>query len=69
MFIHASVVHIAFNLFALAYLGGYAERAIGVPRYVLVYFISGIVAALFHGAIAYYIIHNGDIVLVGASGL
>jgi rhomboid protease GluP len=28
MFIHASIVHIAFNLFALAYLGGYAERAI-----------------------------------------
>ena len=68
MFIHASVVHIAFNLFALAYLGGYAERAIGVPWYVLVYFISGIVAALFHGAIASYILHNGYVVLIGASG-
>src|SRR5918995_2138196 len=68
MFIHASVAHIAFNLFALAYLGGYAERAIGVPRYVLVYFTSGIVAALFHGAIASYILHNGNIVLIGASG-
>src|ERR671910_571915 len=68
MFIHASIVHIAFNLFALAYLGGYAERAIGVPWYVLVYFTSGIVAALFHGAIASYILHNGNIVLIGASG-
>ena len=68
MFIHASIAHIAFNLFALAYLGGYAERAIGVPRYVLVYFTSGIVAALFHGAIASYILHNGNIVLIGASG-
>jgi rhomboid protease GluP len=68
MFIHASVVHIAFNLFALAYLGGYAERAIGVPRYVLVYFTSGIVAALFHGGIASYILHNGNVVLIGASG-
>ena len=68
MFIHANIAHIAFNLFALVYLGGYAERAIGVPRYVLVYLISGIVAALFHGIIASYVLHNGDVVLVGASG-
>lgn len=68
MFIHANITHIALNLFALAYLGGYAERAIGVPRYVLVYFTSGIVAALFHGAIASYILHNGNVVLIGASG-
>ena len=68
MFIHANIAHIAFNLFALVYLGGYAERAIGVPRYVLVYLISGIVAALFHGIIASYILHNGDVVLIGASG-
>ena len=68
MFIHANIAHIAFNLIALVYIGRYAERAIGIPRYVLVYLISGIVAALFHGAIAYYILHNGDIVLIGASG-
>src|SRR5215211_233298 len=68
MFIHANIAHIAFNLFALVYLGGYAERAIGVPRYVLVYLISGIVAALFHGIIASYILHNGYLVLIGASG-
>jgi rhomboid protease GluP len=68
MFIHAGVAHIAFNLFALAYLGGYAERAIGAPRYVLIYFSSGIVAALFHGAIASYILNNGNVVLIGASG-
>jgi rhomboid protease GluP len=68
MFIHAGIAHIAFNLFALAYLGGYAERAIGTPRYVLIYFSSGIVAALFHGAIASYILNNGNVVLIGASG-
>jgi rhomboid protease GluP len=68
MFIHANFIHIAFNLFALAYLGVYAERAIGVPRYVLVYFVSGVVAALFHGIIASYILHNGNVVLIGASG-
>ena len=68
MFIHASIAHIGFNLFALAYLGVYAERAVGVPRYILVYLTSGIVAALFHGAIASYILHNGNVVLIGASG-
>ena len=68
MFIHAGIAHIAFNLLALVFLGGYAEKAIGVPRYILIYFTSGIVAALFHGAIASYILHNGDVVLVGASG-
>ena len=68
MFVHASIAHIAFNLFALAYLGVYAERAVGVPRYILVYLASGIVAALFHGVIASYILHNGNVVLVGASG-
>jgi rhomboid protease GluP len=65
MFIHAGIAHIAFNLFALGFLGGYAEKAIGVPRYILIYFTSGIVAALFHGAIASHILHNGDVVLVG----
>jgi rhomboid protease GluP len=68
MFVHASIAHIAFNMFALAYLGVYAERSVGVPRYFLVYFASGIVAALFHGAIASYFLHTGNVVLVGASG-
>jgi rhomboid protease GluP len=68
MFVHANIAHIAFNLVALAYLGVYAEREIGVPRYVLVYLTSGVVAALFHGAIASYILHNGNVALIGASG-
>jgi rhomboid protease GluP len=34
----------------------------------LVYITSGIVAALFHGAIASYVLHNGNVVLIGASG-
>jgi rhomboid protease GluP len=55
-------------MFALAYLGVYAERAIGVTRYLLVYVVSGIIAALFHGVIASYILHNGNVILIGASG-
>lgn len=68
LFIHSNFIHIAFNMFALAYLGVYAERAIGVTRYLLVYVVSGIIAALFHGVIASYILHNGNVILIGASG-
>jgi rhomboid protease GluP len=49
MFVHANIAHIAFNLLALAYLGVYAERAIGVPRYLLVYLSSGIKQLYFMG--------------------
>jgi rhomboid protease GluP len=32
MFIHANISHITFNMVALAFMGGFAEKAIGVPR-------------------------------------
>ena len=68
MFIHASIAHLGFNLLALVYLGVYAERSIGISRYVLVYFMAGITAALFHGTIASYILGTGHAILIGASG-
>jgi membrane associated rhomboid family serine protease len=68
MFIHANISHITFNMVALAFMGGFAEKAIGVPRYLSVYFLSGIFAALFHGIIASYLLDNGQVLLVGASG-
>jgi rhomboid protease GluP len=68
MFIHASITHIVFNLAALAYVGGYSERSIGTARYVVIYFLSGICAALFHGVLASYILASGQTLLIGASG-
>jgi membrane associated rhomboid family serine protease len=68
MFIHASITHIVFNLAALAYIGGYSERSIGIGRYVVIYFLSGIFAALFHGVIASYVLGSGQTLLIGASG-
>lgn len=68
MFIHASVTHIVFNLAALAYIGGYSERSIGIGRYVVIYFLSGTCAALFHGVIASYVLGSGQTLLIGASG-
>jgi rhomboid protease GluP len=68
MFIHASIAHLGFNLLALVYLGVYAERSIGISRYILVYFMAGITAALFHGTIASYILGTSHAILIGASG-
>ena len=68
MFVHASIAHIAFNLFALAFLGGFAERSVGVTRYISLYLISGIAGALLHGIVSFYLLGNGSSVLIGASG-
>jgi rhomboid protease GluP len=68
MFIHAGIAHIAFNMFALAYMGGSAERSIGKSRFIILYILAGLGGALFHGVIASYILGNGDTILIGASG-
>ena len=68
MFIHSGIAHLAFNILALAYLGGYAERSVGFPRYVLIYILAGIAGALFHSVIASYILGSGHVILIGASG-
>jgi rhomboid protease GluP len=68
MFIHANITHIAFNMFALAYMGGSAERSVGVPRFIALYILAGLGGALLYGAVASYILLNGDTLLIGASG-
>ncbi|MFZ1076738.1 MAG: rhomboid family intramembrane serine protease, partial [Nitrosotalea sp.] len=68
MFIHANIAHIAFNLFALAYMGGSAERSIGIPRFIALYILAGLGGALLHGVVASYILLNGNSILIGASG-
>ena len=68
IFIHANIAHLAFNILALVYLGGYAERAVGILRYILIYIFAGIAGALFYGAISTFILGSGHDVLIGASG-
>ena len=68
MFIHANIAHLAFNILALAYLGGYAERSVGTLRYIFIYLVAGIAGALFYGAISTFILGNTHTVLIGASG-
>jgi membrane associated rhomboid family serine protease len=42
MFLHGSLLHIAFNMFALYWLGTVVEEAIGTTRFLLIYFVSGL---------------------------
>lgn len=52
MFIHYDVFHLFFNMFALFIFGPDIEKVLGKSRYFLLYFVSGLMAAIFH---AYYI--------------
>jgi membrane associated rhomboid family serine protease len=62
-FLHASILHIAFNMFALYWLGTAVEEAIGTGRFLLVYVASG----LFGSAMA-LVFSSQFAVTVGASG-
>ena len=68
MFIHANLTHLIFNMISLIYLGAFAERSVGIPRYLTIYIVAGISGALLHGIVASYILGNGSSILVGASG-
>src|SRR5215471_8151533 len=54
IFIHSGIAHLAFNILALAYIGPYSERSVGITRYVLIYILSGVTGVLFHSVIALY---------------
>jgi membrane associated rhomboid family serine protease len=63
MFLHASVIHLAFNMLALWWLGSVVEQALGTWRYLLLYFASGLAGST--GAL----LLSGPLdVTVGASG-
>jgi membrane associated rhomboid family serine protease len=61
-FLHAGILHIAFNMFALYILGTLLEPGIGTPRFLAVYFVS-LLAGSF-GAL----LLTPDAHTVGASG-
>ncbi|HEX5763225.1 MAG TPA: rhomboid family intramembrane serine protease [Solirubrobacterales bacterium] len=62
-FLHASLFHIGFNMFALYILGRMLEPGIGTPRFVALYF-----ASLFAGSFGALLLSDPVAVTVGASG-
>ena len=63
MFLHGSILHLAFNMLALYWLGTIIEQALGTSRFLLVYFVSGLAGS----AGALWLSSAFD-VTVGASG-
>jgi len=63
MFLHGSILHIGFNMLALYWLGTIIEQALGTPRFLLVYFVSGVAGSA--GALWF---SSQFAVTVGASG-
>ena len=63
MFLHASILHIGFNMLALWWFGTAVEQALGTWRYLVVYFVSGIV-----GSVGALLFSSPLAVTVGASG-
>jgi membrane associated rhomboid family serine protease len=61
-FLHANLIHIAFNMFALWVLGSQLEPALGRLRFGVVYFVS-----LLAGSLGVMLV-SPDVVTVGASG-
>ena len=69
MFTHANLVHIFFNMYFLYIFGRAVEKTLGRWRYLALYFVSGIAAAVFHTVFMYVVNPAGlAIPSVGASG-
>ncbi|MFG2309003.1 rhomboid family intramembrane serine protease [Streptomyces sp. NPDC048566] len=63
MFLHASPVHIIFNMLSLWWLGGPLEAALGRARYLALYFVSGLA-----GSALCYLLAAPNQPSLGASG-
>lgn len=63
MFLHGSILHLGFNMLALYWLGTIIEQALGTPRFLLVYTVSGLAGSA--GALWF---SSSLAVTVGASG-
>jgi membrane associated rhomboid family serine protease len=67
MFLHANGIHILFNMMFLFFFGPELERRIGGKKFLAVYFISGLIAALGYSFWSLFILGK-NIPAVGASG-
>ena len=63
MFLHASLLHLAFNMVALYWLGTIVEQAVGTGRFLLIYFAAGLA-----GSAGALLLTDPFIPTVGASG-
>ena len=65
-FLHGSLLHLAFNMFALYMFGGAIERVFGTRRYLVFYFVSVLSAAITQLIVAMFA--SAVYPTIGASG-
>jgi membrane associated rhomboid family serine protease len=66
MFLHGSLLHIAFNMLALWQVGQLVERIFGSMRFLGLYMIAGVCGSL--GSLFWNVLEHHDANSVGASG-
>lgn len=62
-FLHAGVLHLLFNMYALYLFGPFVERAIGTVRFVVAYLTTALVGSVF-----VYLLASPGVPTIGASG-
>jgi rhomboid protease GluP len=62
IFVHGGLIHVAFNMYALFYVGVYLEPLLGKWRYLTLYLACGVFASLTSIAV------HDNVISVGASG-
>lgn len=66
IFIHSGINHLVNNMVLLYCIGSYVEDFVGHAKFMLLYFVSGILAGVV--SMSYNIINNQLILSIGASG-
>ena len=64
MFVHSGVAHIIVNMIVLVSFGTLVEAMLGRPRYLIIYFLSGIAGGLVHA----FVMPTSETPVIGASG-
>ena len=62
-FLHAGILHIAFNMYALYIFGPYVERSLGTTRFVIAYVTMAVASSVF-----VYWLTEPQVATIGASG-
>ncbi len=62
-FLHAGILHIAFNMYALYLFGPYVERSLGTMRFVVAYVTMAVASSVF-----VYWLTEPQVATIGASG-
>jgi len=68
MFLHVNLAHIFFNGYALLAIGTELERLFGSPRFVIVYFVSGLFGSLASYAFSYSLSAGASVAIFGLVG-